>query len=944
MDMFDNSSDNNPHLQLSGPNRDQTMRFGCGCISIIALIVVILSILTPYTNYLWFAHDAQQLSVFTTSYKIKGLLFAVAFIIGVIGLSWSMSRAVKVSLVYIRVPATLSEALMSNTLNWIREKAPKLSKILAVVIAFFLALGFSSEWNTYLLATHAQSFGMKDPTFGLDLGFFVFSLPWLLAMVNYLLGLAFLITCLTIGIYVGMQVLASIAKIELGRPQVRIHVSVLIGVVGLLFAAQMWLRRFEVGLIDNAQFTGAGYAGIQQLHMQTIAAVLVALFSLATILTSWVGKPYRVPIVGGVLYLVWSALAVMGYPTLVQRLKVEPDLLNVEAPYAQRAIKMTRFAYNLDQIETQDVKVTDEPTPQEYVEAKSTLDNMRLWDPEILRQSIDVIQTLKGYYQFNDVDIDRYMIDGKQTLMMVSARDINPEGLDPKSRSWVTERMKYTHGFGITMSPVNTASSAGQPTFAVKDIPPIGLPDLKVSQPRIYFSDFRDAQHNPTDQYMLVRSNTEEFDYPIQNETRNYRWTGTRGIPCSGPLARVAFSILFQDINPIFSQNITKDTRLLMHRSVIERAHLIYPFLQLDQDPYVVLVDGKLMWILDGYTTSSQIPYSGRLAGTSSKLNYIRNSVKITIDAYSGETIAYAVDQDDPILKAYRSIYPGLVKNRSEMPKGIVNHLRYPEDLFKLQSSQITQYHVLDPQAFLNNSDAWELPYDRGLSGEREAMRPYYVQMRLPGEPKDSFLLILPFSPRQKINMSGWLAAHCDPDSYGKLVLYKYPEGSNMPGPAQMESMFNQDKVIADINRQLNNDQSKLIPGNSLVVPIGNSVIYVEPLFLQSKAAGIAAPPELKKIILATKNGPVVGDTYEEALRMLIGGKAMNERASQPTTPKTIQNASPTNPSLAALKASIREANRIYEEAQLALKNGDFAKYGELAKKLGQKLKEINAD
>jgi uncharacterized membrane protein (UPF0182 family) len=302
------------------------------------------------------------------------------------------------------------------------------------------------------------------------------------------------------------------------------------------------------------------------------------------------------------------------------------------------------------------------------------------------------------------------------------------------------------------------------------------------------------------------------------------------------------------------------------------------------------------------------------------------------------------VDQDDPILKAYRSIYPGLVKNRSEMPKGIVNHLRYPEDLFKLQSSQITQYHVLDPQAFLNNSDAWELPYDRGLSGEREAMRPYYVQMRLPGEPKDSFLLILPFSPRQKINMSGWLAAHCDPDSYGKLVLYKYPEGSNMPGPAQMESMFNQDKVIADINRQLNNDQSKLIPGNSLVVPIGNSVIYVEPLFLQSKAAGIAAPPELKKIILATKNGPVVGDTYEEALRMLIGGKAMNERASQPTTPKTIQNASPTNPSLAALKASIREANRIYEEAQLALKNGDFAKYGELAKKLGQKLKEINAD
>jgi len=929
-----------PLKHLTGPTKQQAARFSCGCLALVALVAIVMGVIKPFTEYLWFVHDARQPQVFTLAYATKGQLFAYAFILAVVLLQWNLSRAVKVSLVYVRIPASLGEAMVSNALGWVRDSAPKIVKWVSLIVAFSMASGFAGEWNTFLLSKNAQAFGKTDPTFGLDLGFFVFKLPWFLAVANYLLGLAITVSAITIGIYVGMQALAAIAKIELSRPQIKTHVSLLIGFTGLLFAAQMWLRRYGVVYTNNSQFTGAGYADMQQLGAQTIAVWILAAGSVATIANAFIGKPFRAPIVGGIAYAAWAFLAVLIYPSLIQRFKVEPDRIVVELPYARKAIEMTRYGYGLDKIITKDVDLRELPTKQEISDAQSTLDNMRLWDPDVLRQSLDVIQTLKGYYIFNDVDVDRYMIDGKQTLTMVAARDINHDGLDPKSRSWITERLQYTHGYGITASPVNSANSEGKPNFFVNDIPPKAHPDLALKEPRIYFSDYRLANGELDDPYAIVHSNVLEFDYPYQEKMMTSKWKGDRGIPFGGLFTRLCFSIVFQDINLLISGNITRDTRLLMHRSVIDRATLNYPFLQIDRDPYITVIDGRLIWILDGYTMSGQLPYSARMPGASIPINYIRNSVKITIDAYSGETKAYAVEPDEPILKAYRAIYPGLIRDFSEMPKGVVAHLRYPEDLFMLQSYQLQQYHVEDPTLFLNNSNAWELPYERGITGNRENMRPYYVQMRLPNETKDEFLLILPFTPRAKVNMSGWLAAHCDPGTYGKLVLYQYPEGMNMPGPAQMESVFNQNETIANLNRQLNNDQSKIIPGNLLVVPIGNSVIYVEPLFLQSRSPGMPVSPELKKVILATKNGPVVGENYADALEKLFGAGTKLAKIEADATQKPAQKGA--SPATVPIE-EIRKARDLYKQAKEALKKGDLGSYGQLIDRLGTKLEELGA-
>lgn len=946
-----NMMDPDDHIEvrpaLKGPSPEQTMRFGCGCLAIVAVVIFLLSSVTPYANFLWFAHDARRIQVFTISYQTRGLLFAIAFVPALLLLYYSLSRALSVSLVYLRIPETLSEVLLSNALGWFRRHAALVTKLAALALAFFFALGFSNEWNTFLLATHVESFGKVDPIFGLDLGFFVFSLPWYLAIANFVFAVLLATTLVTIGIYVGMQMLASLARIELARPFVRMHVSSLIGLVILAFAAQLWLRRFEFGLAVGQQFTGAGYTGIRQLTMQTIAAVLVGLLGLATIVNGRQWKPFQVPIAGGIGVAAFYFLTVIAYPGLLQRFKVEPDKVNLEGPYAKSAIAMTRFGYGLDVIEARNAEVHESPTQQELADSQTTIDNMRLWDPEVLRSTLGVVQALRGFYAFNDVDVDRYSVNGKQTLTMISARDIYPEGLADNSRNWVTERLQYTHGFGVVISPVNTADSEGLPTYLTSDIPPVSIPDIPIKEPRIYFSDFRDLRREPLDEYALVDTQVREFDYAAGGADKLTRWTGNRGIPFGGLLTRIAFSILFQDTSPLVASNLTSGTRLLMHRNVKERCSLIYPFLQFDDDPYIVVLDGKLVWILDGYTTSGQIPYSAKAdpLGRPLNYNYIRNSVKITVDAYTGETTAYAMDTVDPLLKAYRRIYPGLVQDASKMPAGLDKHLRYPEDLFTIQALQLTQYHVSDPTSFLNGSQAWDMPTERGQTGEAEETRPYFVQMRLPDEPKEGFLLILPFTPRQKNNLSGWLAAHCDPGYYGKLVLYQFTEGANIPGPSQMEATFNQDKVIADLNRQLNNDQSELVPGNLLLVPLGKSFLYVEPLFIKSRTSGIPQKPELKKVILALPHGhPVVADTYREALQKLFG-----DLTNQTAPPAESTSSKPTGTSASATvqrlqgvpRAEIQALAKLFDEMDSAQRSGDWAKYGELLKQMKAKIQEL---
>jgi len=920
-----------------GPTPKQ-LRIGCGIALAVLLLVLLTAAVAPYTDYLWYAHDARHPEVFTTAYNTRATMFLVGFLVALVVMLFNLSRAFKVSPVYSKVPETPAEVFLSNAVGYVQHNTGKVVKFLSLGFALIYALGLQKEWNTFLMAMNRQEFGQKDPTFGLDLGFFVFTLPWLQAVANFAFGLLFVTTVLTTGAYLGLRALASLARIELGRPAERTHVAVLAGLTLLAYAAQLWLHRFEFGLLENAQFTGAGLAGMWRLGGLTAFCIALVGVAVAAAVFGRNVKTMRIPwFVGGSCVVVY--LLVMGVvPAIVQAFKVTPNVVQAEGPYAEHAIRMTRYAYGLDKIQVRESPVLEEPTPEEVAGASKTLDNMRLWDPEVLRQYIEAMQGLKPYYTFSDVDIDRYVLDGKQTLVMLSPRDIRLEGLQPNTRGWLYTRLQYTHGYGLTMSPVNTATANGQPNFVIQDMPVRTPESLPLNEPRLYFSDFRDSQGQSTDEYALVDTKVDEFDYPGQGEEKKHRWKGERGVPVGTLLSRLAHTVLFGDRNLLVSPNITPSTRVLYRRGVIERAALIYPFLRFDNDPYIVVSKGRILWILDGYTATGQIPYSARIAGDSEHLNYIRNSVKVVLDAYTGIATAYAIEPDEPVLKAYRKIYPDLVKDAAQLPEGLDAHFRYPEDLFALQSMQLTQYHVVDRERFLNNEDAWDMASERGIHGERAKMRPYYVQLQLPGDPEGGFLLILPFTPREKGNLSGWLAARCDPGEYGQLVLYKFPKGSNIAGPTQMEARFNQDPIIADINRQFTNDQSKIVVGNLLVIPIGRSVMYVEPMFLQSRTAGIQPIPEMKKVILGLKSKVVVADTYAGSLDKLFAGGAPKVAAPTP-----VPGAPEPGPAQAAPPAAdIGELLKLLDAQDAALRDGDFARFGELRKELKRRLEAMS--
>jgi len=923
-----------PHIQIDAETLRKTTRGGCGCGIGILILVILLSAIGPYTEYLWYKHDIGHPEVMTIRYGSQGTLFVFGFLISLGVFYLSLRTALNQSMIFFDRPITLGQRIITNAMGWVQDRGSNLIKIIATVFALFSGLGFSAEWQTMLLSGSGGKFGKVDPLLGMDLGFFVFQLPWYRAIANFAFGLMLTTAIVTVVLYVLLQMLATLAKIELGRPKIRLHVSILIAATALTYGAQTWLKTFEFGTMASAQFTGAGYAAMSELAGMRIVAVVSILAAIVTLLSVRSKIPFRAAIASGVVLGAFYIVGVILIPVVIQRVVVDPDKINKEGPYAKNAIEMTRFAYELDKVAVRDFGVADAPTPEEVKAAESTLANMRLWDPEILRQAAEQSQTFRRYYSFHDVDLDRYMIDGKPTMVMLAPRDIRVDGLDANARSWVNTRLQYTHGYGVIASPVNTSGASGQPSFLVKDIPISSPPSLKVDEPRVYFSDYRDENLEDRDEYALVNTKVDEFDYIVEEKTVTNRWTGKRGIPISGFMARLAFSIKLGDGNLLVSGNINSDSRLLIRRSVLERASKVFPFLTFDQDPYLVIHNGRLVWILDGYTTTSMIPYSDRNGEEATDLNYIRNSVKVVIDAYSGDCEGYALKADEPILNAYRKIYPKLIQDFSKFPKGLEAHLRYPEDQLRMQALMLRQYHVVDPASFLNNGDAWDIPNQRWLNNEKTQLRPYYVLMRLPNESKDGFMQILPFSPRQKGNMAGWLAAHCDPGDLGKLVLYKFTRGSLIPGPELMESNFNQNETISNLNRQLQNEQSDIIVGNLLVIPIGKSVMYVEPLFL--KGRGLQAIPELRKVILALKGKIVVGDTYQQALEKLFGPGTESGQSSE-----TIPTDAGAPPKGQAEVGAVREALKMLDEADAALRQGEFARYGELQRKARAKLRTL---
>jgi uncharacterized membrane protein (UPF0182 family) len=622
----------------------------------------------------------------------------------------------------------------------------------------------------------------------------------------------------------------------------------------------------------------------------------------------------------------WAGIAIiigLIYPAIVQRFQVEPNELLQETPYIEYNIEFTREAFGLNRIDEQFFPAEEMPSIEEITENQATINNIRLWDHRPLLDTYNQIQSIRLYYDFNDVDVDRYTIDGEYRQVMLSAREISAEKLTSEAQTWVNQRLQYTHGYGIALSPVNEITTEGLPNLFVKDLPPVGVIDI--TQPEIYFGE-------KTNDYVVVNAKSDEFDYPAGDENITNRYQGETGVSLNGFFRRLFYAWEMGDFNILISSQLTPESRILYHRNIQDRVSTLAPFLKLDSDPYLVVMDGRLLWIQDAYTVTNRYPYSEPL---SNGQNYIRNSVKVVIDAYDGSTIFYISDTEDAMIRTYQAIFPDLFVDADEMPAYLKDHWRYPEDMFSIQSTVYQTYHMQDARVFYNKEDLWAVP--REYYADREQlMEPYYVIMRLPGEDRDEFLLMLPFTPTNKNNTIGWLAARCDGDNYGKLFAYNFPKERLVYGPSQIENRIQQDTDITEQLALWSRGGSQVIRGNLLLVPIGKSNLYVEPVFLQAEGTGL---PELKRVIVAAGDQIAMETTLEESIAAIYSTVLPEEPETE--EPEEEEPPVPEEPVSAEIAALIEEAQQQYDLAQELLQAGDWAGYGEALEALEEVLEQL---
>ncbi|MBA3725597.1 MAG: UPF0182 family protein [Armatimonadetes bacterium] len=923
-----------PETGLSDEARARFIRWAILLGLLFGLLTFGSSLFRLQADYWWYLHDGKAPAVFSIALRTRAVLFVVGLLASAAALYFSIRYALGSSMIFGRRPESLSERTVAGMLSWTQQRTASIVKIAAPVIGIMFGFSLAEQWNLWLLFQNPVTFGKIDPIFGRDYAFFVFQLPFFKAVVGWLFGLSILCGLAIVGTYFGLPLMAKLAKMPVAMPSVRAHLTVMASIVLVLMGVTLWLNRYDAATAISDKFTGAGYTDLQKLGAQTIVCFALWISAAVALLNSKLWKPYAAIAVAVGITAAIYVVGVLIWPNFIQSYKVNPNALTLQEPYIRRALEATRWAYGLDKIRSLPFPIEVQPTAGAMKAAEVTLQNMRLWDPRILQLTVNNLQSLRDYYSFQDIDVDRYTINGAQRMLMLGARDLTINKLDANRRNWQNTHLQYTHGNGAVAVPVNESTQSGKPVFLLSDIPPQGAKELLLKEPRIYYSDPQGEEGMASDQYVLVRSKLPEFDYSESGEAE-HRWTHDGGIPISGAWPKLVYSLVLGDKDILFSDAITNETRLLYHRSVHERARKLFPYLHWDYDPYITIVDGRLIWILDGYTTTDTIPYSALSILGQKRLNYVRNSIKLTIDAYTGEWKAYQTDAVDPIIKAYDKIYPGMMQPASTAPTGIREHFRYPEDLFSLQSLQLTLYHPLDKdpakeaQKFFRNEDAWQMPDQSAQSGGSAQMSPYYVQMRLPNEAKDGFLLILPFTPRDRPNMIGWLAAHCDADDYGKLDLFRFPRDKNINGPAQQEASFQTDLNLSQKTTLIGQVGSEIIHGNLLVVPIGQSVMYVKTLFLVSSQQGIRPLPELKLIVLAFSNKIVFAESYARALDLLMGGEA----------PKPDSPDEPAQKEGVLSGGAAQRALQLMEEGKTALRAGDWAKYGDSQRKLERLLR-----
>jgi uncharacterized membrane protein (UPF0182 family) len=783
-----------------------------------------------------------------------------------------------------------------------------------IVIGVFLALisagAWSASWQTVLLWVNGTDFGSADPNFGRDIGFYVFDLPFLRFVQGWGIAALIGILLLSLGAYAAG---ALRWQFRLTAP-VRAHISILGALLLLLIAAGYQLD------IPELSYSTSGYESIQaatytDMNAQVPAYVILTFVAVAAavllLLNIWFRTLWALVLAGGA----WFALSILVgglYPAYVQNFQVNPNELDVERPYIARHIGSTRQAFGLDSIELREFSGEQSLNEAVLAEDAATVDNLRLWDYRPLLTTVRQDQILRRYYEFLDVDIDRYEVNGEQRQIMLSARELDVEQLADAARTWTNETLVYTHGYGITAVPVDGVTQQGQPDYLVSGIN--REPQLPVGQPRIYFGE-------ATDTYVVTNTDTAEFDYPLEESSEagaTTVWQGTTGVSIGNPFSRLLYALRFGDLNLLISNQLTGDSQILFRRSLAERVPQLAPFLHYDHDPYVVSAGERLYWVWDAYTVTDRYPNAqplddGALAGA----NYVRNSVKVVVDAYDGTVRFFIADAADPILAAWARIFPSLFEPMSAMPRELEAHLRFPEDLFIAQNMAYRLYHLPATENgatnFYNQEDRWAIP-DDVVTGSGQPMEPYYVIMRIPGEEEAEFVLIQPLVPEQRPNMIAWTAARMDPGVYGQRIAFHFPNDTSTDGPALVEARIDQNDAIAAQFGVWQRSGSSIIRGNLLVLPIGeDGIVYVEPIFLQAEGAPF---PEFVRVIMVGNNRVAFADTVEDAIEQILGGQGPPPPGGPGGLPEDVAGL-------------VAEAQRLYDEAQAALTAGDLGTYQE---------------
>jgi uncharacterized protein len=947
---------------VAGSNRGRTILI-VAAIALFVLITSLRGIAGFYTDYLWFdslGYDSVWRGVLGAQISLAVIFVAAFFVICWVNLYIADRLAPKFP------PAGPEQEALDRFRDAIGHRTGLFRAGVAFLLALVAGLGMSQEWRSWLLFVNGSSWGSNDAQFDTDIGFFVFQLPFLSSLADWAFASILIILVVTVAAHfanggIRVQPVGPGAVGPRVTSQVKAHISVLLGVLALIRAAGYILQRFELTTSTRGVVDGASYTDVNAQLPVLNLLVLISVASFVLFIVNIWRRGWVLPILGVGLWGLVAVVAAGIYPQVIQRFQVEPNESTKEELYIERNIAATREALGLGDVTRVNFELNRSPDNVDLTDNRSTVRNIRLWDPSptVLGQTFPRLEELLPYYQLNDVDVDRYVIDGEVTQVVLSARDLNVSGIP--TGSWEARHVIYTHGYGMVMASGTSKTPEGRPDFFLQQVPVRENTDLELSRPQIYFGENLGG-------YAITQATRDELSFQIGDETELTRYEGSDGVGIGSYLRRIAFSLRFGQYDPLITNFITDESRIHYIRDVRDRARTLAPFLEFDHDPYPVVIDGGIKWIIDAYTTTSRFPYAQRAdaggvpgsSGLASRFNYVRNSVKVVVDAYEGTPTFYVIDPDDPLIRAWRSAFPALFTDFDEMPEELVAHLRYPEDLFRVQTNMWARYHVGNPQTFYNNNDAWNVALDPGTAGAGPATQatnpqgepigpavgaridPYYLLTQLPGEDDAEFVLLRSFVPfgttDDNQQLTAFMVARSDPENYGELVTYTMPRQNRPDGPAIVADAMQSDPTVSEQQTLLGTGESTVKLGNLIVVPVDDSLVYVRPFYVESNQVRI---PELKKVIAFFESNVAVADTLEQALSQLLGAvpdlqEVVDEESREAVDIPDDPDAPVTTPgddtgSVDERAARLLEqAEERFQAARQALQEGDLGEYQSL--------------